>query len=273
MPPVSLSRYVPTTLQARSRHEDNAIAHWCSVLRASTKNKAKRQCGIIITPAHRPSRAGVNLLLCAILRQGFSTTTDRLMGLISVIIPIVLRREGTHSVSIVALRILTPSSMSPASAFTQGMHLWMFMLLCRLQRILRCKQILRMKPHRSANVISTGALPTEVAAPAAEQAGHPMTPANSTVTVQEYYSAGSRTTTNEQQGVRWMARSTEFLRTTANRGASGVDRVLDGLGIPLLHSETTEAPRFAPMQGPRLLRRRWLCTFLQRGTATGPEAT
>ena len=173
--------------------------------------------------------------------------------------------------SIVALRILTPSSMSPASAFTQGMHLWMFMLLCRLQRILRCKQILRMKPHRSANVISTGALPTEVAAPAAEQAGHPMTPANSTVTVQEYYSAGSRTTTNEQQGVRWMARSTEFLRTTANRGASGVDRVLDGLGIPLLHSETTEAPRFAPMQGPRLLRRRWLCTFLQKRNCHRPR--
>ena len=101
--------------------------------------------------------------------------------------------------------------------------------------------------HQGVNVVRTGVLPTEATTPATEQAEHPTTPANSTVTVQEYFSAESRTATNEQQGVRWMARFTEFLRTTANRGASGVDRVLDGLGIPPIHPETTQASRFAPM--------------------------
>ena len=92
--------------------------------------------------------------------------------------------------------------------------------------------------HQGVNVVRTGVLPTEATTPATEQAEHPTTPANSTVTVQEYFSAESRTATNEQQGVRWMARFTEFLRTKANRGASGVDRVLDGLGIPPIHPES-----------------------------------
>ncbi|CAE7708795.1 unnamed protein product [Symbiodinium sp. CCMP2592] len=62
--------------------------------------------------------------------------------------------------------------------------------------------------------------------------GTPQTP-RSAVRVQEFFSAESRTSNagQEQQGVRWMARFTEFLRTTASRGATGMDRVLDSFGL------------------------------------------
>ena len=60
----------------------------------------------------------------------------------------------------------------------------------------------------------------------------PSTP-TSAVRVQEFFSAESRSSSvgQEQQGVRWMARFTEFLRTTASRGANGMDRMLDSFGI------------------------------------------
>ncbi|CAE7274583.1 GIP [Symbiodinium sp. CCMP2456] len=69
----------------------------------------------------------------------------------------------------------------------------------------------------------------------------PMTPAftpptDSTVRVQEFYTAGTRQERTEQNGFRWMARITEFLRTTATRSVSNVDRVLDNLGFP--HAQT-----------------------------------
>ena len=53
------------------------------------------------------------------------------------------------------------------------------------------------------------------------------------VRVQEFYPAESRTSSvgEEQQGVRWMARCTESLRMTANRGATAMDRMLDSFGI------------------------------------------
>ena len=62
--------------------------------------------------------------------------------------------------------------------------------------------------------------------------GTPNTP-RSAMRVQEFFSAESRSSASgqEQQGVRWMARFTEFLRTTASRGATGMDRMLDSFGI------------------------------------------
>ena len=63
-------------------------------------------------------------------------------------------------------------------------------------------------------------------------------PSGSTVRVQEFYSAASRGN-GEQSGIRWVTRLTEFLRTTANRSASNVDRMLDHLGIPALSPPTT----------------------------------
>ena len=55
----------------------------------------------------------------------------------------------------------------------------------------------------------------------------------SAVRVQKLFSAESRTSSvgQEQQGVRWMARFTEFLRTTASRGATRMDRMLEPFGI------------------------------------------
>ena len=101
------------------------------------------------------------------------------------------------------------------------------------------------EPHRNANVINERAGVTEAVVPA-EPTGTPMTPASSTVRVQEYYTAETRSTAAEQQGVRWMTRVTEFLQRTASRGAAGVEKVLDGLGIPV-HPETTHASRYAPL--------------------------
>ena len=115
------------------------------------------------------------------------------------------------------------------------------------------------EPHRNANVKNAKAGMTDAVAHVApaDPTGAPMTPASSTVRVQEYYTAETRSTTAEQQGVRWMTRDTEFLQRTASRGATGVERVLDGLGIPV-HPETVQAPRYAP-QRPR--RRSLRCVF------------
>ena len=104
------------------------------------------------------------------------------------------------------------------------------------------------EPHRSANVMTYEAGTTDAAMPASEQRGTPTTPMSSTVRVQEYYTAQSGSSTSNPQGVRWMARFSEFLRTAADRGASGVDRFLDGLGIPQLHHETTQTRRLGPLQ-------------------------
>ena len=61
----------------------------------------------------------------------------------------------------------------------------------------------------------------------------PATPTSSTVRVQELFTARSPPG-QEAQGIRWMARFSEFLRTTATRGVNSMDRMLDGLGIPQL---------------------------------------
>ena len=90
------------------------------------------------------------------------------------------------------------------------------------------------------------------------------------VRVQEFFTAESAEAqdTREQSGVRWMARFTEFLRLTASRGASSVDRVLDNLGLtnpqavsqdgrmvraigsPLRFSPPEDLPPRAPQRGP-----------------------
>ena len=59
----------------------------------------------------------------------------------------------------------------------------------------------------------------------------PVTPSSATVRVQEFFTTQS-TSPQEPQGIRWMARFSEFLRATATRGVHGMDRMLDGLGIP-----------------------------------------
>ena len=57
-------------------------------------------------------------------------------------------------------------------------------------------------------------------------------PTSSRVRVQEFFTEQTGPDSRgEPHGVRWMARFSEFLRTTATRGASGVDRMLDGLGL------------------------------------------
>ena len=59
------------------------------------------------------------------------------------------------------------------------------------------------------------------------------TPTSATVRVQEFYTA-QQTPGQEGRdvsGVRWIARFTEFLRTTATRGAMGMDRMMDNLGL------------------------------------------
>ena len=84
-------------------------------------------------------------------------------------------------------------------------------------------------PDLSAHVFTmnggdTGALPGE---PQRQQS-----PTSSRVRVQEFFTEQTAPDRRgEQHGVRWMARFSEFLRTTATRGASGVDRMLDGLGL------------------------------------------
>ena len=80
-------------------------------------------------------------------------------------------------------------------------------------------------PQPGANVITTE--PSR--APMGSQES--VTPTSSAMRVQEFYTSHTGEA-GEGQGVRWMARFTEFLRMTATRSANGVVRVLDGLGIP-----------------------------------------
>ena len=82
------------------------------------------------------------------------------------------------------------------------------------------------EPHQGASVLTTNERTFQ-------PGGQPTsTPTSSTMRVQEFYSAASGQANAEAQGVRWMARFTEFLRVAATRGANGMDRVLDGLGLP-----------------------------------------
>ena len=81
-------------------------------------------------------------------------------------------------------------------------------------------------------------------------------PSGSTVRVQEFYSAESRQERTERSGFQWMARITEFLRTTATRSATNVDRMLDNLGFPHIQPQTqNEGVVFSPPQDlqPRTL--------------------
>ena len=56
------------------------------------------------------------------------------------------------------------------------------------------------------------------------------------VHMQEFFTAEtSAATSPDQPTTRWTTRVTEFLRTTASRGAHGVDRLLDNLGLQHVH--------------------------------------
>ena len=102
------------------------------------------------------------------------------------------------------------------------------------------------EPRAGANVIT----PATQAVAAPQQAfPTPPTPASAVHVQQEFFSAQSGTTGAEVQRVRWMSRFTEFLRSTATRGAQGVDRVLDGLGVPPLPQRAAAGstrPVFSP---------------------------
>ena len=88
------------------------------------------------------------------------------------------------------------------------------------------------QPEPDASVIRTDHRREGLNTPARRELRGQSTPTSS-VRVQEFYSAESTETGDgrDQGGVRWMARFTEFLRTTATRGAHGMDRVLDNLGL------------------------------------------
>ena len=89
------------------------------------------------------------------------------------------------------------------------------------------------EPHRNANVITLGTQQTP-ATPGRSTSDVPVqTPRQSTssVRVHEFFSAESATSLGEERNVRWTARFTEFMRIAANRGASGLDRVMDNLGM------------------------------------------
>ena len=90
-------------------------------------------------------------------------------------------------------------------------------------------------PHQGANVISSNRDRAVMEAP------NVVTPTSSAMRVQEFYTTRSGSA-GEPQGVRWMARFTEFLRMTASRSANGVDRVLDGLGIPTTSQHRDHRP-------------------------------
>ena len=93
------------------------------------------------------------------------------------------------------------------------------------------------QPEPGASVIGTDHRREGLNTPARRELRGQSTPTSS-VRVQEFYSAESTETGDgrDQGGVRWMARFTEFLRTTATRGAHGMDRVLDNLGLTSPHA-------------------------------------
>ena len=100
-------------------------------------------------------------------------------------------------------------------------------------------------PQPSANVISQEPRTQPVQTPERRETRRTPTPTSS-VRVQQFYSAESTEGGDgrDHGGVRWMARFTEFLRTsiaaTATRGAHGIDRALDNLGLAPAQPEFSE---------------------------------
>ena len=89
------------------------------------------------------------------------------------------------------------------------------------------------QPHSNADAVTPEVRTQGLNTPARRDQIRTPTPTSSTVRVQEFYSAeeGHGPDGREPDGVRWMTRFTEFLRTTASRGAHSMDRVLDNLGL------------------------------------------
>ena len=82
--------------------------------------------------------------------------------------------------------------------------------------------------------VATRTPTTTTNVPVVLQEGLSAPPRNSAIRSQEYFSAESQPSAGSpqpQQAMRWMTRVTEFLRTTATRGAVGMDRMLDNLGF------------------------------------------
>ena len=105
-----------------------------------------------------------------------------------------------------------------------------------------------LQPNRSANVLTTEAPVNNMMTPPRTMQRSSPSPTGS-VQVQEFFTAESRTTSGveEQGGVRWMTRVSELLRTTVSRGAHGVDRMLDSLG---LHAQQQPPQAARRLQGP-----------------------
>ena len=89
------------------------------------------------------------------------------------------------------------------------------------------------QPHSNTDAVTPEVRTQGLNTPARRDQRRTSTPTSSTVRVQEFYSAeeGHGPDGREPGGVRWMTRFTEFLRTTASRGAHSMDRVLDNLGL------------------------------------------
>ena len=79
-------------------------------------------------------------------------------------------------------------------------------------------------PDMGANVLTT----TVTRAEQTRDVPAPSTPSSSTFRVQEFFTSQS-SPGNESQGIRWMTRFSEFLRTTATRGVHW----MDGLGMQM----------------------------------------
>ena len=77
------------------------------------------------------------------------------------------------------------------------------------------------EPHEGANVI-TRTDPEAMTAPSGFPS--PPTPTSEVHVQREFFSAQSGPSGAEVQGVRWIARFTEYVRSTANRGVQGFDR-------------------------------------------------
>ena len=108
-------------------------------------------------------------------------------------------------------------------------------------------------PDLGANVV-TQATPVQAMITPPRTAPRSTPSPTESVRVQEFFTAESRTTmgTEEQVGFRWMTRVSEFLRTQASRGAQGMDRMLDSLGLhgqphpARVRNPSMSAPNFSP---------------------------
>ena len=108
-------------------------------------------------------------------------------------------------------------------------------------------------PDLGANVVTQVAPTNQTITPPRTAPRSTPSPTES-VRVQEFYTARSSTTmgNEEQVGFRWMTRVSEFLRTQATRGAQGMDRMLDSLGLhtqpvqPRLRNPQISVQDFSP---------------------------